>query len=828
MDEERLVKIIIDNTPNKIEGAEGYYDATPAKVNSMFSNILKTIQNIGAASKWVENLSYSGAHGYMQKGLYVPESKFEDTMKLIDVVKGQMNAKGVDFEVTTSSASKIAQNMPLENKDAIKKAEQIADFYGGEYDKEAGVVLIPVDTTDKDINSRRLGLLERANTARKFTEATNLEKESLSRVNEYAKQEGQKAAAKLEQQKARAYLDQLDKSRGGGEDPEDKVENKHQNFMAGLLKNPFVQMLTSFGIIIAILRRIALGLATNAMKSAEETRKEDRNLGVALGLTRRQLKDAAKFETAHGLDKGTIGAAVSEINEAFGDITEVDATSKVVQNMALLGVRGGNEDLIVELVKQGIEQKDPELLMSDVLNTAMRAYKARKNIVTGETYTGAKAGEQSMRSILTALEGSGFENMALMFEQWVQDQESSIFKNQDLSTYEKWRGTTPASKVKDSQLDVLNTLASLLRDIKARFDDIKDGVLAKIGITLTGLFEWFANSRFFMSDEEKVALNKKNRALNQQYIDEKMPVLNEARANLVKMYEQRTGTKLQFDKEGLPSNIDTMRLLADKELMSAYASYAALQEKVNDARKQVNKGEKQNVDWKPVSMSSEMLRYEAETKAEDMLKLGKKIVTSGADDLMGNTLDKVPDALLAEIFDEYLDTFKTISLPTQTALDPSNVIGYRRDDIADTTVNLKEAGKADFMRKYMRGADATQMDAVKTVTGSVLGEKMDIDLAGANAIALDWKAQGANRQMLNNLIASEIQKGHRIDRIEASQGESDRTLTLQLAITDASGKKQKVPFAYIEGTTVKGVHDISSTFELTDGIGGSYSVREGE
>lgn len=823
MDEERLVKLIIDNTPNQIQGMEGHYDATSTRVNSMFNTIIKTMQNVVGAVKWVENLSYSGAHGYIQKGTYIPESKLEEVLNQLKIVEGQVGAKGAGFAVTTSSATKIAQNMPLKSKEAAKKAQEIASYYGGEYDKEAGVVLIPVDTTDKDIGSKRLGLLERANTARKFTEATNLEKESLSRVNEYAKQEaerkaakdyldqldrnktsqespfnewakqeGQKAASKLEQQKARAYLDQLDKSRGGGEDPEDKVENKHQNFMTGLLKNPFVQILTSFGITIALLRRITSSLISNALKNAEATRKEDRDLGIALGLTVRQLKDAAIFERSHGLEKGTIGNAVMEVNKAFGDVRNVDATSEVVQNMALLGVRGGDPELITRLATQGLTQEDPEVLTEAILDAAMTAYKGRKNVLTGESYTGAKAGEQSMRSILSFLEGAGFQNTAVLFEQWVQDQENSIYRGMPMNTFAEWRATTAASKTKDEKLDALKTLQSLVNSLLGRLDAIKDVLYTNIALKLAGLFDWLNNVELFMSPEEKVERRAQNRIKNEKFISTYTPEAEKLKESILAKLPA-----LAFDKEGVPKitgDIATA-VAKDASLRGMLTEYMVLQKDINEANANLQKS---NVPYNVLSTSPTMQRVEA---AEQSKKFTDKFI------------QKAKEGALGSEFDDYYALVADYLISTKGGLPTSNKGGIQitAKEASDMTTKQKADTVRQVLKSYMKydyKADKGMYKDIGTYMEAAANQTMTTDVAeGMNMLLNSLAKKRASLQ-------SFIPEGYTGQSVSIHKDQKSRNVSIDLNL---KGQKGETKTIHIDEFTAE--LDKNITLEYNEALG---------
>lgn len=831
MDEERLVKLIIDNTPNQIQGMEGHYDATSTRVNSMFNTIIKTMQNVVGAVKWVENLSYSGAHGYIQKGTYIPESKLEEVLNQLKIVEGQVGAKGAGFAVTTSSATKIAQNMPLKSKEAAKKAQEIASYYGGEYDKEAGVVLIPVDTTDKDIGSKRLGLLERANTARKFTEATNLEKESLSRVNEYAKQEaerkaakdyldqldknktsqespfnewakqeGQKAAAKLEQQKARAYLDQLDKSRGGGENPEDKVENKHQNFMTALLKNPFVQILTSFGITIALLRRITSSLISNALKNAEATRKEDRDLGIALGLTVRQLKDAAIFERSHGLEKGTIGNAVMEVNKAFGDVRNVDATSEVVQNMALLGVRGGDPELITRLATQGLTQEDPEVLTEAILDAAMTAYKGRKNVLTGESYTGAKAGEQSMRSVLSFLEGAGFQNTAVLFEQWVQDQENSIYRGMPMNTFAEWRATTAASKTKDEKLDALKTLQSLVNSLLGRLDAIKDVLYTNIALKLAGLFDWLNNVELFMSPEEKLERRAQNRIKNEKFISSYEPVAE----NLKKAMLERL-PELEFDKKGLPNVTEDVAasLAKDSTLRGMFVDYMVYKKDIDEAKANL---QKTNVPYNVLSTSPSMMRVAA---SEQSRKLTDKFIDKAARGELGNEYDDFY-ALVADML-----------MPSLGGL-PADVGGNQLIS-ASTAKGWSKRNKAEVIRNLLVGYNA-YADNPYTYKGtkpdSKIFDNMKQAMLAAGFSYMSTDAAEGMSMLLSSLAAKQrslqsyIPEGYTPQSVSIHKDQKSRNVSIDLNL---KGQKGEAKTIHIDEFTAE--LDKNITLEYNEALG---------
>lgn len=607
-----------------------------------FKKIISFINSVTETrNKYAEEYTRVNSSGYMEKSVFVPKSLLEAVTKRIDAYAGETSGKanGTPFAYKIDPSVKALETtLNLTGAKAQSEAVLAASRIGGSYNKDTGKLIFP---KPEDIKSRldeleyikkqfakpmqssygveeaRRQLLQQREDERVIKEQLKQEEKS-QKLNRWWKAEGASAARKYDAEQEKKRQRQQEK------EEEDRDENKRENFTSGFFKDPLVKILSLLGITVALIRRIIARLPSQAIQLAKDAAKEDAQTALALGLTKRQMRDFKVFETAHGLDAGTFAGAVSEVNKNFGRIDKLDNDSVQVKNIALLGQAAGNDKLVEDLVTMQLTQEQPDVLLAKILDAAMAAYAGSKDILTGERV----GKEASMRSILSHLEEAGFEDVAVLFKQAVSDKEQGIYKDSFKNfTYEGWLGTTAKNitGLTDAYLDALKVMGQEFNAIAGKLKDITDSVLTRFAVSLVKIADWIDNQRIFLSPEENKALNRKNYNLQLEASSKYSKKMALTESSFRQRYKTVTGRDFTGDMNNI-TLADIEALGGDTQAMSYIADYGAYGKRLDEAKEQIaNWKAGKNVSYNRAQGTTEFVRLDAE---EDLYKFYEQMVNN--------------------------------------------------------------------------------------------------------------------------------------------------------------------------------------------------------
>jgi hypothetical protein len=541
------------------------------------------------------------------------------------------------------------------------------------------------------VEEARRQLLQQREDERVIKEQLKQEEKS-QKLNRWWKAEGASAARKYDAEQEKRRQRQQEK------EEDDKDENKRENFTSGFFKDPLVKILSLLGITVALIRRIIARLPSQAIQLAKDAAKEDAQTALALGLTKRQMRDFKVFETAHGLDAGTFAGAVSEVNKNFGRIDKLDNDSVQVKNIALLGQAAGNDKLVEDLVTMQLTQEQPDVLLAKILDAAMAAYAGSKDILTGERV----GKEASMRSILSHLEEAGFEDVAVLFKQAVSDKEQGIYKDSFKNfTYEGWLGTTAKNitGLTDAYLDALKIMGQEFNKIAGKLKDITDSALTRFATKLVTIADWIDNQRVFLSPEENKALNKKNYNLQLEAYEKYGRKMALTESSFRQRYKELTGKDFAGDLNNL-TMADIEALGGDTQAMAYIASYGAYVTRRKESEKQIaNWKAGKNVSYATGQNKDEFIRIDAE---EGLYKYYEQMADNIFDKRnKGKYLSDTERQIVKSTFDEIknerqaltVDNLKNVSSsnPYVAALLPLYNKSHANKMVLGKTVNEEQA-----------------------------------------------------------------------------------------------------------------------------------------
>lgn len=583
---------------------EGIY-LTDSSTEATFNKILRAINTITENKNvWASAYSKNEKSGYMERSVFVPKASLEALMARLSSLQAELQAKDTGFNFQADRNIKtLSTDITLTGANALNKASMRARELGGSFDRATGQLQLPL--SKKTYESITSGGTETAYVANQFREAHKISAETFmqreeakrereaekamreeakreaksQKTNAWFKSEGERAAAK-------EYQEKLDKSK---QKEEDDKENKKENFLSSFLKDPLVKILTFFGLTVSLLRRIILNMPKQAVELAKETQKNDVLTGLALGLTKRQLRDFKIFETAHGLEEGTFAGAVKEVNETFGRIDKLENDSVQIRNMARLGTAaygakgsGKANEFIEKLVTMELTQEQPDVLLGTILDAAFTAYANRKDILTGETVSS----EASMRSILSHLEEAGFQDAAVLFLQEIWDKESDYYE--PFGDYSSWLKTTKTdvTDLPDEYLDVLTLVSQQFNDIAATLKEVVDAALTRFAASLVKIADWIEEQDWLLSPEEKLFRNQENIEKNKEQAAKYEASMAYTEQSFRARYEKVTGKAFTGEMgKGLPTEI-----FEDAQLVADWAVYLDYANALKDVNKEIEQG----------------------------------------------------------------------------------------------------------------------------------------------------------------------------------------------------------------------------------------------
>lgn len=269
-------------------------------------------------------------------------------------------------------------------------------------------------------------------------------------------------------------------------------------------RGTFLKILGAIMGLADIARRILSSVLNIATQQVKETT-EAHNLGIS----REQMRQYGRLETAHGLKEGTISGALSDIQGKFGNITTLDENALE----ALAVVMGGK---IEEMAKMGLGSSNPEAILGAILDEFNA--KANSGVNSIGQYVGETQARRELYSYLMKISPQVADIFATMQEE--QHNINSLFRNQ-ADTFAEWKNTIkPQRNTTQAGEGVLFTLGEEWNVFKALLEEIKHTLAVSIAPVLTRILRRINNMRVTMNEGEKLRLNEENKSANEKAIKE--------------------------------------------------------------------------------------------------------------------------------------------------------------------------------------------------------------------------------------------------------------------------------------------------------------------
>lgn len=228
-----------------------------------------------------------------------------------------------------------------------------------------------------------------------------------------------------------------------------------------------------------------------------------------LGMNYDSVRTYRHVETAHGMKEGTVTEAVAGEQQKYGNITSLDEKS-----LEYIAIIMGNK--VAEMATMGLGASNPEAIVEAIIDRANELANAGINSV-GQ-YVGEAQARRELYSYLLKYSPQIADIFATMQEE--QHNINSLFRNQ-AETFAEWKNILPTSRGNhpSAQYNIPATLGQEWNVVKDIYNQIKEGIALNLAPELVALLRRIAKIRVGMSDRESKALDEKNKALNQQFID---------------------------------------------------------------------------------------------------------------------------------------------------------------------------------------------------------------------------------------------------------------------------------------------------------------------
>jgi len=250
--------------------------------------------------------------------------------------------------------------------------------------------------------------------------------------------------------------------------------------------------------IITILTDITRRILTSVLSSATKAR-ADAIQANALGMTYYQQRSFNQIDRAHGLAEGTTTNAIADLQNMFGDVTNLD--EKALGSLAR--VMGGS---VSEMVRSGMGGQEPAKLLEMIMNKYFDQFKQGKNSL-GQ-YVGQ---DQALRELTTVLNEIS-PNLAQIFSTMAVQSKTGMYKGR-FNDYTEYLETSMVNRggLTDTELSAFVALGDVVNSTKDVFAQIGETLKTKFANSISDLIGIINDTRIGESADKKEEHNKRNR-----------------------------------------------------------------------------------------------------------------------------------------------------------------------------------------------------------------------------------------------------------------------------------------------------------------------------
>jgi len=274
--------------------------------------------------------------------------------------------------------------------------------------------------------------------------------------------------------------------------------------------------------ILTAIADIARRILTTALARGSEVKKESVE-AKSLGITYGQVRAFRAQEQAMGLKEGTFASGLAQLQSGVGDITNLD--TNMLSELAKV-LKGD----VVEGIKLGLGQSNPEKLMSTILDT----YFARGQ--QGINSTGLQVGKyQAERELATALEKAGLGELAKVLRNMFYTNDTGIYRGRisEKNAFADYMGLTTTYNMGLTSYDDKHfaELGQVVDSVKTKFNLLKESLEKLVLDSLAGLINKIDNWDIGKSQKQRYDEDKSNWALNKQAASDMRTLAHNAVSN---------------------------------------------------------------------------------------------------------------------------------------------------------------------------------------------------------------------------------------------------------------------------------------------------------
>lgn len=576
---EKMVKVIIDNynlsnsnaRVNDVTHFKANMDEFTRKLESATGSLNEFTFTLKNIVKDKNNPSYAGT---VQTVMAKPENE-AIILDAIESIKGENSSKSGwnDYNVHSFDVPVRKGFVDLHGKEAYKLAEMQVKALGGE--------LWKAPTKKRPDRARFYYPDESADPAAK----SSIYRNTFSAAKKVSKMEAEKRQAEEEERKRKeqARLEKDAEKRNKEAEKRKKEAEKEQEKKSLETRGKVMGMISAVLGILVTIADIVRRILTNTLERAAETKELAVKANV-LGVGTAYAKGLDFFDTAHGLGKDAHLNAIQSVQNMFGDVTNLDENA-----LGVLARVMGNS--VADMVRSGMGGKEPLELLDNILDAYFKQYKEGKNSL-GQ-YVGT---EQAKRELTTVLNGISPE-IANLFAHMIKDYESGNFGSFDDT--KSWRATTTTNPGDNAENALVEKLGDSFNKWKSFWDQAKWSVILGISDYLDKILNKMMNMRTFLTEGESLALDRKNRDLDEKAYARNRKVIDAQNAvarKVINADAEEAGLSVSVTAEelGLLLNYDS----ANKETKAKIDKYFEAKGIKGDKRAKAEKLAKKEA-WNP-------------------------------------------------------------------------------------------------------------------------------------------------------------------------------------------------------------------------------------
>lgn len=587
---EKMVKVRIDNynldksgeRVNNIIHFKAHMDEFTRKLESATGSLNEFTFTLRNIDKDISNdKSYAGS---VQTVMTKPENE-AILLDAIKSIKSENESKSGwnDYNVHSYDVPVRKGLVDLHGKEAFDLAEKQIKAMGGE---------IWRDPTKKRPDRARFYYPDESadpNEKRRMYNSTFSSAKKASRREEERRQAEEEKRKEREEVIKRKEQEKLEKAAEKRNEEAKKGQKKAKQAKKVQRKKAFRKGKKVVGIISTVLgvlvtiADIVRRILTNTLERAAETKELAVKANV-LGVGTAYAKGLDFFDTAHGLGKDAHLNAIQSVQNMFGDVTNLDENA-----LGVLARVMGNS--VADMVRSGMGGKEPLELLDNILDAYFKQYKEGKNSL-GQ-YVGT---EQAKRELTTVLNGISPE-IANLFAHMVKDYESGNFGAFDNS--KEWRETTTVHTGDNAVNALVEKLGDSFNKWKSFWGQATWSVILGISDYLNKILNKMMNMRTFLTEGESLALDRKNRDLDEKAYARNRKVIDAQNAvarKVINADAEEAGLSVSVTAEelGLLLNYDS----ANKETKAKIDKYFEAKGIKGDKRAKAEKLAKKEA-WNP-------------------------------------------------------------------------------------------------------------------------------------------------------------------------------------------------------------------------------------